>query len=241
MNIIDIVIILLIILGAVIGFKQGAIKRLTSFVGMFVVVIAAFLLKNPVSVLLYENLPFTNCFGLFNGVAILNVLMYEIIAFLLVLAVLTFALRVVLTVTGLVELLLKLTVFLSIPSKIFGIFVGALEAYVYVFIFLVILNLPFINFDMVKESTLADKIVNESFVISDITRDTIDTYSDVYEILKNDNNERTSAEINEDVLDIFIEHSVVTEESAIKLINMNKINVTDDYYLKGDINSATQQ
>ena len=189
--------------------------------------------------MLYENLPFTNFFGLFNGVAILNVLMYEIIAFLLVLAVLTFALRVVLTVTGLVELLLKLTVFLSIPSKIFGIFVGALEAYVYVFIFLVILNLPFINFDMVKESTLADKIVNDSFVISDITRDTIDTYSDVYEILKNDNNERTSAEINEDVLNIFIEHGVVTEESAIKLINMNKINVTDDYYLKGDINSAT--
>ena len=118
---------------------------------------------------------------------------------------------------------------------------GALEAYVYVFIFLVILNLPFINFDMVKESTLADKIVNDSFVISDITRDTIDTYSDVYEILKNDNNERTSAEINEDVLDIFIEHGVVTEESAIKLIRMNKINVTDDYYLKGEINSETQQ
>ena len=206
MNIIDIVIILLIILGAVIGFKQGAIKRLTSFVGMFVVVIAAFLLKNPVSVLLYENLPFTNFFGLFNGVAVLNVLMYEIVAFLLVLAVLTFVLRVILTVTG-----------------------------------LVILNLPFINFDMVKDSTLADKIVNDSFVISDITRDTIDTYSDVYDILKNDNNERTSAEINEDVLDIFIEHGVVTEESAIKLISMNKINVTDDYYLKGEINSETQQ
>lgn len=239
MNIIDIVIILLIILGAVIGFKQGAIKRLTSFIGMFVIVIAAFLLKNPVSVLLYENLPFTNFFGLFNGVTILNVLMYEIISFLLVLAVLTFALRVILTVSGLVELLLKLTVFLSIPSKIFGIFVGAIEAYVYVFIFLVILNLPFINFNMVKESTMANNIVNNSFVISDITRDTINTYSDVYDMLKNDDNERTNAEINEDVLNIFIEHGVVTEESAIKLITMNKINVTDDYYLKGEINSAT--
>ncbi len=240
MNIVDIVIILLIIVGAVIGFKQGAIKRLTSFVGMFVIVIAAFILKNPVSVLLYENLPFTNFFGLFNGVAILNVLMYEIIAFLLVLAVLTFALRVILTVTGAIELLLKLTVFLSIPSKILGIFVGAIEAYVYVFIFLVILNLPFVHLDMVKESTLADKIVNESFVISDITRDTIDTYTDVYEILKNDDDERTSAEINEDVLDIFIEHGVVTEDSARKLIRMNKINVTDDYYLKGDNNVTTE-
>ena len=45
-----------------------------------------------------------------------------------------FVLKVILVVTGLVEWLLKMTIFLSIPSKILGIFVGMLEYYVYLFI-----------------------------------------------------------------------------------------------------------
>ena len=46
MGIIDIVIILLILFGGLIGFKEGVIKKTTSFLGLFVVVIISFILKN---------------------------------------------------------------------------------------------------------------------------------------------------------------------------------------------------
>ena len=46
MGIIDIIIILLILFGGLIGFKEGVIKKTTSFLGLFVVVIISFILKN---------------------------------------------------------------------------------------------------------------------------------------------------------------------------------------------------
>ena len=67
MNVVDVIIIALLILGGVAGFKAGVIKKLTDFIGMFVVIILAFYLKNYISVIMYENLPFFNFFGLING------------------------------------------------------------------------------------------------------------------------------------------------------------------------------
>ena len=45
MNIIDAVIILFIILGAVVGFKEGFIKKTASLIGLVVITIISFLLK----------------------------------------------------------------------------------------------------------------------------------------------------------------------------------------------------
>ena len=58
MNIIDAIAILIILSCMAMGLKKGFTKELISFLGFFVIVIAAFLLKNPISKILYENLPF---------------------------------------------------------------------------------------------------------------------------------------------------------------------------------------
>ena len=57
MNVVDFVIVIALILGAVAGFKAGVIKKTTDFLGMFIIVILAFYLKNDLSVIMYENLP----------------------------------------------------------------------------------------------------------------------------------------------------------------------------------------
>lgn len=226
MQIVDIIIILMIILGAVVGFKQGFIKTTTSFLGTFLVAIIAFALKNPLSVIMYENLPFFKFGGLIKGIDVINVLVYEIIAFLVVAAALTFVLRVLLTLTGLIEKLLKLTIFLSIPSKILGIFVGALEYYVYVFLALVILNLPAFNLEIIRDSNLANKILNNTPILSSLIGSTVDAYTEVYNIMHNNENLRDS-EINEKVLDMFLEKKIITVDSAQKLVDMNKIYIED--------------
>ena len=93
MNVVDVIIIVLLILGGVAGFKAGVIKKLTDFIGMFVVIILAFYLKNYISVIMYENLPFFNFFGLINGIDVLNILLYEVIAFLVIFIALLFVLK----------------------------------------------------------------------------------------------------------------------------------------------------
>ena len=85
MNIIDIGIILIIIMGGIVGFKRGFFNQLVSSIGFFVIVVLSFLLKNPLSVFLYEHLPFFKFGGIIKGVTVLNIFLYEIIAFIIIL------------------------------------------------------------------------------------------------------------------------------------------------------------
>lgn len=230
MNIVDIIIILAIVLGAVVGFKDGFIKRTTSFLGTFIVFVVAFILKNPLSVVMYENLPFFKLGGLIKGIDIINILVYELLAFIVVVMALGFVLRVLITITGLVEKLLKMTIFLSLPSKILGIFVGAIEFYVYVFLVLVILNLPAFDIEVIKESKYTDKMLNNTPVLSEVVSTTIDTYTEVYNVM-HDNKIMSEVEINETVLEVLLDKEVITVESAQKLIDMNKIYIEDESIL----------
>jgi colicin V production protein len=226
MNVVDVIIIVLLILGGVAGFKAGVIKKLTDFIGMFVVIILAFYLKNYISVIMYENLPFFNFFGLINGIDVLNILLYEVIAFLVIFIALLFVLKVVLMLTGLVEKILKATVILSIPSKLLGIVVGVIEMYVYLFLILVIVSLPIFDSSFLKDSKMNNFILNNTPVLSGVSEEIIDIYGDVYNIIDNRKN-KTNEQLNEEILKVLIDKKVVTKESAKKLVDRNKIHIND--------------
>lgn len=226
MNVVDVIIIALLILGGVAGFKAGVIKKLTDFIGMFVVIILAFYLKNYISVIMYENLPFFNFFGLINGIDTLNILLYEVIAFLVIFIALLFVLKVVLMLTGLVEKILKATVILSIPSKLLGIVVGVIEMYVYLFLILVIVSLPIFDSSFLKDSKMNNFILNNTPVLSGVLEEIIDIYGDVYNIIDNRKN-KTNEQLNEEILKVLIDKKVVTKESAKKLVDKNKIHIND--------------
>lgn len=226
MNVVDVIIIALLILGGVAGFKAGVIKKLTDFIGMFVVIILAFYLKNYISVIMYENLPFFNFFGLINGIDALNILLYEVMAFLVIFIALLFVLKVVLMLTGLVEKILKATVILSIPSKLLGIVVGVIEMYVYLFLILVIVSLPIFDSSFLKNSKMNNFILNNTPVLSGVSEEIIDIYGDVYNIIDNRKN-KTNEQLNEEILKVLIDKKVVTKESAKKLVDKNKIHIND--------------
>lgn len=226
MNVVDVIIIALLILGGVAGFKAGVIKKLTDFIGMFVVIILAFYLKNYISVIMYENLPFFNFFGLINGIDALNILLYEVIAFLVIFIALLFVLKVVLMLTGLVEKILKATVILSIPSKLLGIVVGVIEMYVYLFLILLIVSLPIFDSSFLKDSKMNNFILNNTPVLSGVSEEIVDIYGDVYNIIDNRKN-KTNEQLNEEILKVLIDKKVVTKESAKKLVDKNKIHIND--------------
>lgn len=231
MNVCDVIIIICLILGGVAGFKAGVIKKLTDFIGMFVVVIAAFELKNYISVIMYENLPFFNFFGLINGIDSLNILLYEVFAFLVVFILLLFILKVLLIVTGLIEKILKATVILSIPSKILGIFVGILESYVYIFIVLVVVTLPIFKADFIRESKIANFMLSDTPVLSSLSSEMIDIYGNVYNIVIN-RKDKSNEEVNTEITKFMIDKKVLSRESAKKLVDRNKLHLSDNSILE---------
>ena len=230
-GVIDAVIILLIILGGFVGFKEGAIKKLTSVVGLVLVVIFAFILKNKLSLHFYENLPFFDLWGIFKGIQILNVIFYEMIAFLVIASVLMLAYRIILGITGLIENVLKATVILSIPSKIIGFFVGMIESYIWIYIAIFILTLPIINFKEIYTSKIANYMMEETPYLSKYTSKTLEIYSNLYKIIEN-RKDKSNEVVNEDAMDLMLKYDIITPESAEKLIKSNKVSVTDDYVVK---------
>ncbi len=223
MNIIDIIIIVFILLGALVGFKRGVTKQLVSCLGLIAVVILSFLLKNPVSIFLYEHLPFFKFGGLLKGVTVLNILLYEVIAFLVVFAILMVALKLLLLATTLFEAILKATIVLSIPSKIMGAIVGILENFIITFIILYVLMLPIINIDITKDSNLGNKILKSTPILSGMVDKSfvvIEEFTDLKEKYESATN---ANEFNLETLDLFLKYDIITINSVDRLVEKNKL------------------
>ena len=231
LNIVDVIIILIIGLGALVGFKEGAIKRTTSIVGLVLVVILSFILKNYLSVFFYENLPFFDLWGVFKGIQVLNIVFYEMVAFLIIASILTIVYRVILGITGIIERILKATIILSIPSKILGFFIGIFEYYIWVYLFLFILTLPVFNIKEIYESKTAMFIITETPVLSKYTGKTLDIYNDLYNIIDNRKN-KTDEQLNEEAMKLMLEYDIITAESAHKLVDRNKVIVNNDTFIE---------
>ena len=226
MNVADIIIVIALVLGAIGGFKAGVIKKTADFVGIFLVIILSFYLKNYLSVIMYENLPFINFGGFIKGIEAINIMFYEVLAFIIVFSLLMLILKIVLMLTGLIEKILKATVILSIPSKILGIVVGAIEMYVYVFLVLVVITLPIINVPYVRDSKVSSFILNNTPILSSVSEEMVDTYNDIYKVVK-DKDSKSNEELNDEVIKLLLDKKVITKESLNKLIDRNKIHLND--------------
>ena len=145
MNILDALIIILLILGIMGGMRRGLIKETVLLVGLIFIIVVSFYLRTPIATFMYKTLPFFEFSGKFQGVAILNILLYELIAFLIIFSILYLILRILLKVTGIIEKILKATIILGIFSKIGGAIVGFIESYVIIFIILFIFSQPFLK------------------------------------------------------------------------------------------------
>ncbi len=219
MNIIDVVVILMILCAGVVGFKRGVFKELVMTVGLLLVYIFAFKLKDPLANFLSLNLPFFN----FGGATALNIILYQAISFFIVFAILMIIFRVALTLTGWFEKALKFTVILGIPSKILGFIVGLIEGYIIMFIFLFFISQPFLKIDIVAESKLREPILNSSPILSNIAGETNKALSDIYKLSKDYYENKDVDSFNRQTIRILLDYEVVSNEYIDKLEQAGKL------------------
>lgn len=227
MNIIDIIIIIGLILGALTGFIRGFFKQTVIFIGTILVVILAFLLKNPLSLILYNNLPFFK----FGGLTSLNILLYEVLAFILALAILSIAFYILIRISGIIEKVLKATIVLALPSKLLGMLVGLIESIVIIYVILFIVSIPVLKVPYINESKYAKIILTKTPVISTITKNVVNSFSEISEFTKDINLKDVNG-TNEKILDVLLSNKVVTIENVKYLKENNKININMNNFNK---------
>jgi len=223
MNVVDVVILIFLVFGALLGFKRGFTKQLVSLVGIFAILILSFLLKNPISVLLYNNLPFLNFGGIFKDLTVINILVYEFIAFFIIFVLLTVIFKILLKVTSIFEKILKFTIILGIPSKILGAILGIVQNVIYAFIVLYILNLPMFSVNVIENSKIGNTILEKTPILTNVCDKSLNVINEISK-LKEEYTETTDmSSYNQKVLNLMIDNGIITKENAQNLISKNKI------------------
>lgn len=223
MNAVDLCIIILLLFGFLIGWHNGLIKQSVSTIGLVLVICLAFILKNPVSSLFYRYLPFINFSGAFKGVSVLNIILYEFLAFVITFTLLLLIFKILVKTSSIIEKILKATIILGIPSKILGGIVGLVENFIIVFIVLYFLNLPILNFNLVNESKFAKQILNKTPILSNVCNDTLILYDEI-ESLKNEYIRDTDkTELNNKILKLLLDKDFVSQENVNYLITHKKL------------------
>ena len=221
----DIIIIMIIVFGALIGFKRGIIKQSVVTLGMILVVVLSFALKNPVSAFMYKNFPFFSFGGLYENISVLNILLYEVIAFSIVFSILSTILIIIIRISNSFEKILKLTFIFALPSKILGALLGAIEYYLIVFIGLFILMQPMFELnssDLFSKSKLKNVILEKTPFVSSYIEPTINTVEEVEKLIKNRKN-YSEKKFNCEVTKIMVENKIIDKKSLDYLYSSGKI------------------
>jgi len=219
MKIYDIAILIILILFALKGFKDGFFKTIVSFVGFLIITILAYNLKNIVGDFLVLNFPFFQFNTFFGGASVLNIILYQGIAFVLMFMILEIIYRIVLSITGIIEKVLKLTIILGIPSKILGLVFGFLEGYIIVYLVLFFLAQPFVTFNIKDNSNWMNPILVKTPILSKYGEKGLEVFNELKELSNIDN----TNELDLKMADIVLKEKVISKKTFKTLIDKEKI------------------
>ena len=224
MNILDIVIVLILIMSAIIGFKRGAIKEVVSLVGIIIVFILAFSLKGVLGNVLCKWLPFFNFAGNLEGVTVLNILLYQLIAFLIIYSLLFSVYMIVVKISGIVQKIVHMTIVLWLPSKVIGAVVAFITGYVMVFVVLLALLIPLKDTDIFKNSKFANYIVYDTPILASSSENISTSINEIYELGEDlSKGDISKNEANVKTMDILLKYKVVSAETARELVVLDKL------------------
>ena len=223
MNIADYIILIIIVLFALKGFKQGLLPSIVNFIGVFLIFIIAFYIKQPISQLLYENLPFLSFGGLFKGIIGINILFYEIIAYGITIILLGIVFGLVKKISIVLQKLLNVTLLLNLPGKIIGAIIGVFEGVLFSIILIYICSTINTTTKYIKDSKASSIILTKTPIINNVTKNLTNSYNEIYDtIIKNENNTNKA---NLETIDILMKYDILSYDSATKLYNDKKLNI----------------
>ena len=223
MNWLDILIIIIILFSGVLGFKRGVFKELVLFLGIILVFVLSYTLKNYIGDFLVLNFPFMKFSNFLNGASALNIIFYQSIAFIIVAVILYVIYEIIVSITGIFEKILRFTIILGIPSKILGFFVGLIKGIIIVYILLFFITQPAFNLKFTKDSKYADTILTKTPILNTITDDTLEFVDEIYKIIDiEDENE-----INLQIVELILKNKITSVEVIEKLVDKDKLEIRD--------------
>ena len=223
-NIIDVLIILFLGMGLFVGYKRGAIGMLVSLISTILIFYLAYYFRKPLATVLYTNMPAINLGSGFENVFSINILFYNVVAFVILFVILSAIFGIVIKVGNLFSKIVDHSIVLTLPSKLIGMLIGVLEAYIFCFIFILVFSSIGFSNSYINSSKLTNVILSKTPLTSDFTN--------IHTAFKKINDMKGNENLNNESLDILKKYNIIDSKMIDKLIKDGKI----DIEAKGDEN-----
>lgn len=225
-NILDIFIIMMLIMFVIVGFKRGVIKELVSLIGIIIIFILSWSLKNYIGNFLCIIFPFFKFIGPLKDIDSINILVYQGIAFMIVFVILLSLYSISLKISRVIQKIVNMTIILWLPSKILGGIVSLIKGYLIIMIISILLIIPFGNLSIFRESKIMNYMLYETPIISNYTDNFIEPVKQIYDLSNDISNETVTAqEANKRSINIIIKYKITNQSTVNDLIKLKKINV----------------
>lgn len=200
MNIVDAILIVLLMIGTLDGIRKGALKTLVELVGSILVIFLSWVLKGSLANLLINKLP------VIGNNPVISVVVYNIIAFVLLLIVFSLIYKALLGLSSVIEKIFDATIVLGIVSKIVGAVLGFVRTYLILFFALFMIST--FNFKIFNESKVNEYMLDKTPIVAPMIEDLWQTIKDAY---SNSNVEET--------IKAMFEKNIINEENMDLLID----------------------
>lgn len=224
MSIFDVLIIFIILFGMYLGLQRGIVKEATDFGALLISMIIAAPLSKLLCNLLYPVLPFFNFIGGTKGLKSLNIILWRLIIYFLIIIILLAIIKNILLKLGLLSKISDSIVEAGLISKILGAVMAFPLMIIFLYNILIIANVPFISLDLVNESEGAKIILEKTPIISSQNRSIYISENYASDIISSKyNTDKNYKKANEKIVKRLISNNLVSEKMVDKLTKKKKI------------------
>lgn len=230
MSLLDMILILFFLMFIVVGFKNGVIREMASLLGVIIVFFLAYTLKGFVGDLFCMIFPFFSFSGVLEGISAINILFYQMIAFLLLFSILLGIYGIVFKISKVLQKIVNFTIILWLPSKLLGGVIGAVKGYFVILVGLLVFIVPFQNSEFFKESKISSWILYQTPFVSHYTKEFTSSVEEIYQLGEEVTKKSiTKEEANLKTLDLLLKYKMVSKSTVEKLIKAHKLDSISNY------------
>lgn len=224
MNIFDILIIVLILFGMYLGYQRGVIKELSDLGILLFSMIVASPISKLLCMIFYPILPFFNFTGSIKGLKSLNIILYRLVFYFLILIILIYIIRTILLKLGLLQKITNTMVEVTIISKLLGLVTAFPLMIIFLYNIMFILNSPFVNLDFTNDSKGYKIILEKTLIISKQNERVYLCENDTKKIVNGKyNTDKNYRVANDKILKSSIKHKLISNNNVKKLKDKKKI------------------
>ncbi len=224
MSMYDWLIILILVMAFYYGYQRGVIKQLVDFIILLITMIISSPLSKLLCKLLYPVLPFFNLTGEAKGIKSINLIIWRLIIYFILIALILLIVRRVFIKLKLAAKIKESIIEAGPISKIIGALVAVPLAVIILYNVFILINVPIIEFSISEESSISKFILEDAPIISSLNKDVY--LSENYarqRVFSSDNTTENYKKVNNEIINNMLENNLTTKEMIKKLKKKNKL------------------